>query len=139
MTKIFFPQSKKGKQGIEIQEGTILDCARKPGIEIPSECGGKGLCGKCKVRIEGENALNLKTEIEKSFKLDKDERLACQAKAMRGGNIHVFIKSIGKYAILSQTLEDKIKVEPFVYQKIIRFSGKIGNSANSEIESMGWL
>jgi len=117
MTKIFFPQFKKGKQGIEIQEGTILDCARKLGIEIPSECGGKGLCGKCKVRIEGKNPLNPRTEVEKSFKLDKDERLACQAKVVRTGSVRVFIESIGKYVILSETLEDKIKLDPFVYRK----------------------
>jgi len=32
---------------------TILDAARKAGIALPSACGGHGLCGKCKVRIEG--------------------------------------------------------------------------------------
>jgi len=118
VTKIFFPQFKKGKQGIESQEETILDCARKLAIEIPSECGGKGLCGKCRVRVEGEeNALNPKTEAEKSFKLGQNERLACQAKAVRAGSIRVFIKSIGKYTILSDTIEDKVKLNPFVYRK----------------------
>ena len=57
MTRIFFPQFKNGKQGIEIEKGNILNSARKLGIEIPSECGGRGLCGRCRVRVEGEGAL----------------------------------------------------------------------------------
>jgi len=117
MTRIFFPQFKNGKQGIEIEKGNILNAARKLGIEIPSECGGRGLCGKCRVRVEGEGALSPITEAEKNFKLGRDERLACQARVVRGGSIRVFIKSIGRYTILSDTIEHKIKLDPFVYRK----------------------
>jgi len=117
MTRIFFPQFKKGKQGIEIEKGNILNSARKVGIEIPSECGGRGLCGKCRVRVEGKDVLNPRTEAEKNFKLGKDERLACQARVIRRGSIRVFIKSLGRYAILSDTIEDKVKLDPFVYKK----------------------
>jgi uncharacterized 2Fe-2S/4Fe-4S cluster protein (DUF4445 family) len=117
MAKIFFPQFKKGKQGIEIEKGNILNSARRLGIEIPSECGGRGLCGRCKVRVEGEDALNPRTEAEKNFKLGRDERLACQAKVMRPGSIRVFIKSLGRYTILSDTIESKVKLDPFIYRK----------------------
>lgn len=117
MTRIFFPQFKNGKQGIEIEKGNILNSARELGIEIPSECGGKGLCGRCRVRVEGEGALFPRTEAEKSFKLGRNERLACQARVMRGGSIRVFIKSIGRYTILSDTIEDKVKLDPFIYRK----------------------
>ena len=117
MTRIFFPQFKKGKQGIETEKGSILDSARTLGIEIPSECGGRGLCGKCRVRVEGEGILGPRTEAEKSFKLGRNERLACQARVLRGGSIRVFIKSTGRYAILSDTIEDKVKLDPFVYRK----------------------
>ena len=117
MARVFFPQFKKGKQGIEVEKGSILSSARKLGIEIPSECGGKGLCGKCRVRVEGKEALTPRTEIEKSFKLGRDERLACQARVLRSGSIRVFIKSLGKYTILSDTIKDEIRLEPFVYRK----------------------
>lgn len=117
MTRIFFPQFKNGKQGIEIEKGNILNSARKLGIEIPSECGEKGLCGRCRVRVEGEDVLSPRTQTEKSFKLGRNERLACQARVMRGGSIRVFIKSIGRYTILSDTIEDKVKLDPFIYRK----------------------
>ncbi len=117
MTKIFFPQFRKGKQGIEIEKENILNSARKLGIEIPSECGGRGLCGKCRVRIEGEDALNPRTEAEKNFKLGRDERLACQTRVMRSGSVRVFVKSLGRYAILSDTIDHKVRLDPFVYRK----------------------
>jgi len=119
MAKLFFPQYRKGKVGVDIiTSKTILDHARKLGIEISSECGGKGICGDCIVRIErGEEALCPKTDAEKSFKLKEDERLACQAKVVKPIDIYVFIKEIGKYTILADSVEDNIFLNPFVYRK----------------------
>ncbi len=118
MARIFFPQFKRGKEGVEVSKGTILEVIRKLGLEIISECGGKGLCGKCIVRIgKGEKNLNSPTDTEKKFNLGKNERLACQSKIIGSEDIHVFIGSIGKFSILSETLEDKIKINPFVSRK----------------------
>ena len=118
MARIFFPQLKKGKEGIEFDQGTILDVARKLGILIPSECGGQGICGRCVVRVEGEKSvLSPKTAIEERFNLSKGERLACQVKITGSGSIHVFIKNTGKYTILSQSIKDKVSLNPFIYQK----------------------
>lgn len=122
MAFIFFPQFKRGKKGIEVTKGTISGAARKLGVEIISECGGRGLCGKCMIRIEkGEKSLNSPTEIEKKFNLGKNERLACQAEIIGNKDIYVFIRSTGKFSVLSDTLKDKIKIDPFV----IRKKGKI--------------
>ena len=116
MAKIIFPQYEKGKSGIEIFEGSILDHARNLGIEITSECGGVGKCGRCVVRIErGSEGLVPKTEAERSFELGETERLACQARIIRPTNVYVFIKEIGEYTILSDTVEDKIELDPLVY------------------------
>lgn len=35
---------------------TILDAARKNGIDIMAACGGSGTCGKCKVRVEAKES-----------------------------------------------------------------------------------
>jgi prolipoprotein diacylglyceryl transferase len=118
MAQMIFPQYRKGKVGIDIFEGTILEHARKLGIEISSECGGEGICGKCIVRVEsGIEGLAEKTEAEKSFKLREDERLACQARVIKPIDIHLFVKEMGKYTILVDTVEDKITLNPFVYKR----------------------
>jgi len=122
---MIFPQYRKGRVGIDIFEGTILEHARKLGVEISSECGGEGICGKCIVRVErGQEGLIAKTEAEKSFELGEDERLACQAKVGAGlyarlkpVDIHVFVREMGKYTILADTVEDKITLSPFVYRR----------------------
>jgi uncharacterized 2Fe-2S/4Fe-4S cluster protein (DUF4445 family) len=118
MAKMIFPQYRRGKTGIEIFEGSILDHARKLGIEISSECGGDGRCGKCVVRIEsGNESLAPKTEAERSFELGEDERLACQARVIRPADIYVFVREMGEYTILSDTVEDKTALNPFVYKR----------------------
>jgi len=114
--KIFFPQYKKGKQGLQIFPGTILEHARKLGVAVASECGGQGICGRCVVRIDrGGEALSPRTEAETQFPLGKSERLACQARIVRPANIYVFIKSTGQYSILSETLHREVEISPLVY------------------------
>ena len=111
MNKIFFPQYKKGRKGIALHEGlSVLEYLRKAGIEINSQCGGRGRCGKCVVRVgRGEKNLNKRTKTERKFPLSFQERLACQAKIsphqkLWCGDVAVFIKESGKYQILKDTL-----------------------------------
>ena len=88
MARVFFPQFKRGRKGIKVFGETILEAAKKTGVEIISECGGKGECGKCMVRIEkGEENLSSPTDTEKKFNLGKNERLACQTRIVGSGDI----------------------------------------------------
>ena len=113
--KIYFPQYRKGKVGLELFEGTILDHARKLGIEINAECDGQGICGTCAVRIErGQEALCPPTPAERDFDLGSCERLACQATIERPADIYVFIKDAGQYSILSETVQQQVEVDPLV-------------------------
>jgi len=145
MAKMIFPQYRRGKTGIEIFEGSILDHARKLGIEISSECGGDGRCGKCVVRIEsGKESLAPKTKAEKSFQLGEDERLACQAwgespiplkkKVIKPADIYVFVREMGEYTILADTVEDKMLLDPFVYKRDgkVFWKGSAGEEELSE-------
>lgn len=119
MPKIFFPQYRKGKEGVEISADSILDYVRELGVEIASDCGGLGKCGKCVIRIEkGRECLNDKTDQEKKHTLGKDERLVCQTKIIRPeSDIYVFIKGSGKYSILSESIEAKVELNPLVKQQ----------------------
>ncbi len=116
MGRVFFTQYRKGRTGIEAFRGSILEHARKLGVEIASECGGLGSCGRCVVRIEkGAEGLNQGTDKERSHNLEPDERLACQARIVNPDvNVTVVIKDFGDYAILSESLETEVALAPAV-------------------------
>lgn len=116
MAKMYFPQYRRGREGIEAFAGTILEHAQKLGAEIASECGGVGACGRCVVRMEkGADALNDRTESENEQSLGRDERLACQAAVIRPqSDIYVYIRDFGNYSILSDTIETHVELAPAV-------------------------
>ena len=35
----------------------LLTLLREQGIALPAECGGKGICGKCRVNVDGRKVL----------------------------------------------------------------------------------
>lgn len=88
---MFAPSGKRGRFPV----GTpVLQAARKLGVDIDSVCGGRGICGRCKVRIStGEFAahgiqsqvcnLSPISEPEKRFalrnELSSDSRLSCHS------------------------------------------------------------
>ena len=116
MGRVYFPQYRKAREGINSFDGTLLEHAQKLGVEIASECGGLGLCGRCVIRIEkGSDALDERTDSEKTHSLGQDERLACQARVVNlEQNIHVFIRDFGNYTVLTDTLETHVEVVPVV-------------------------
>jgi len=116
MGRMYFPQYRRGREGIEALDGTILEHARKLGAEIASECGGVGSCGRCVVRIEkGADALNDRTDGESKHALGQYERLACQARVIRPEkDIYVYIRDFGNYSILSDTLKTRVELAPAV-------------------------
>ena len=58
----------------------LLDAAANAGVYIHAFCGGEGVCGKCKVRIEqGEVSATQATQL-KSAEIEQGFRLACQSK-----------------------------------------------------------
>jgi uncharacterized 2Fe-2S/4Fe-4S cluster protein (DUF4445 family) len=66
------------------EEGrTILDCARDAGVYVNAQCNGRGVCGKCKVRILKGGASPWTSE-ESAFVQDVEKemgyRLACMAR-----------------------------------------------------------
>ncbi len=113
--RMYFPQYRRGREGIELFEGTILEHVRRLGIAINAECGGAGTCGKCLVRVErGAEALSPKTAAEESFELGPSERLACQATVVRPADLYVYVISAGDYTILSDSVRHKIELNPAV-------------------------
>ena len=89
---VFTPSGRRGT----FPDGTrLLDAARSIGVDVDSVCGGRGLCGRCRVIcMDGDFAkhaiksrsthLSAVNEIEERYserrrKLANDHRLSCQA------------------------------------------------------------
>ncbi len=81
-----------GRSGV-IAEGTYLwDAAKRLGMRLPAECEGRGECDTCAVIVkQGATLLSSLTEAERVHlspeRLAAGERLACQAKVERGGEL----------------------------------------------------
>jgi len=135
MAQIIFPQYRKGKGGITAFRGSLLDHARKLGVEIASECGGLGTCGRCVVRIEkGAAALNKTTDQERQHDLGPDERLACQAQIVDPNvDVTVVIKDFGDYTILSESLDTEVEIDPVVS----RAGHTVRHQSGEEIDRYG--
>ena len=71
MAKMFFPQYARGrKKGIElvVDESVLEHIRRIGGVEIDSECGGLGTCGKDVVRVpDGLEYLTERNDTESPF------------------------------------------------------------------------
>ncbi|HEV7905274.1 MAG TPA: 2Fe-2S iron-sulfur cluster-binding protein [Pyrinomonadaceae bacterium] len=81
-----------GRHGV-IAEGTYLwDAAKRLGLRLPAECEGRGECDTCAVIVrEGATLLSGLTGAERARlspeRLAAGERLACQAKVERAGDL----------------------------------------------------
>ena len=124
---IFQPSGRRG----EVRDGkTILEAARELGVSIENVCGGKGVCGKCKVRIEEgyfakygvnssvksiEAAGTANEEYLTKKQLRENCRLACQS--LIHGDVVVFIpeESRKKRQVIRKEATDRdIKLLPAV-------------------------
>ncbi|MEW5814784.1 MAG: ASKHA domain-containing protein [Spirochaetota bacterium] len=96
----------------------VLSTNHKMNIETP--CGGKGTCGKCKVRIIGDNADEPGENEKKKLTQKESEqgyRLACRYKVL--GDIKVLLKNtINHIQILEGGVEFDIKIDPLVKKTV---------------------
>lgn len=77
----FEPEGRR----IPVKHGSrVFDAAREANVYIRSECGGRGVCGKCKIIVEDKNAVSELTDVERihlsSSEVEKGYRLACQTR-----------------------------------------------------------
>ena len=88
---VFTPSGRSGR----FDHGTtVLEAARRLGVDVDSVCGGRGICGRCQIEVaEGEHAkhgitstassLSPATEVEERYASDRGlvggRRLGCTA------------------------------------------------------------
>ena len=120
-----------------VEEGeNLLNVAANAGVYIHAFCGGEGVCGKCKVKIEqGEVAATQATQL-KSAEIEQGFRLACQSKVVTDLVVKIpeTIRKDGKKlkrkpkttrAISARSLDDLIgswDVEPLVEKRFFALS-----------------
>jgi len=89
MIKITFLPDKKN---VKVNEGiTVLEVLERAGINIGTPCGGKGICGKCKVLINKgiTAAILIEKELLPEEEIEKGFRLACQTKLFKDTVIEI--------------------------------------------------
>lgn len=108
---------------IKIDENkNILVNLQENDILIESPCGGKGTCGKCKIKVL-EGRVNNPTEEELRYltdiELNKGIRLGCLTKAE--GNVHIELlnKKNVKHKILTEGYMPDIEIKPLINKKCI--------------------
>lgn len=129
-----------GRRGTVASGKNLLEAARELGVDIESPCGGAGVCGKCRVKIEagffpkfgimsGLEHLSPVTEEEKQV-LSKEElannyRLACLTKIT--GSVLVFVpeESRGaKQVVLETGTQRSITVDPAVRKYQLKLASR---------------
>jgi len=90
---------------------TLLDAAHQAGIQLRSDCGGKGTCGKCLVRvINGKVSPPLQNELQhiSDTKIDEGYHLACRT---------IINQDVGIYIPTESLLqEQKLQTEGLIHQ-----------------------
>jgi ferredoxin len=105
-----------GRYGL-VAEGTYLwDAAKRLGVRLPAECKGRGECDTCAVVVEeGATLLSSLTGAERERlspeRLASGERLACQAKVERGGELILRIVPATERAVTSDETAKDLRKE----------------------------
>ncbi len=126
---IFTPSGKRG----EVSEGvSLLEAARKLGVDLDSVCGGRGICGRCQVDIaEGEFAKHALTSaadhvtpfdavesryVEKRGAFPPGRRLGCQARVT--GDLIVDVPAESQ--VHRQIVRKQVTIRPIALDPVVR-------------------
>ena len=124
---------------VEAEEGeTLLEALQRSGVALENVCGGKGICGKCAVKVlSGE--LSEPTRAEQSWQkvLGKEYRLACQAKILSDIVIEIPYASAKRRAkILTETASRKFGIKPAVKVKLLILNSPTLEDNRADLERL---
>jgi len=116
LTVTFEPDGKKAR----VKAGTtVLQAAKEASVSIRSECGGRGVCGKCKGIIRSADAVSEMSSAEKKLlsqpEIEEGYRLSCQTRIL--SNVVVMVPSesrIEASKIEVYGVERKVEINPLV-------------------------
>ncbi len=109
---VFQPERKEILTSIKTP---IREAIEKAGVKINFPCGGKGICGKCRIRVKGK--LSPLTSVEKKHlqSVENDVRLACQVAVEGDVEVEIYPLSLISFPkILTDRINRKIKIKPVI-------------------------
>ena len=120
VTIVLQPEGRR----VEMPAGaTVMDAARKAGINIMAPCGGIGECGKCKVEIfkgeipetQADRFWLTKKELQRGF------RLACMAKVDEDVVVRIpFATRLFSQKILTTGSGEPVDLDPCVHKFFVQ-------------------
>lgn len=117
----------------------LLDFLRDKSFDIPSVCGGKGTCGKCRVKVKGIQ--DLPTGKEESLlgnqALSDGYRLACYNSIK--SDIDIFIEENtynSEAKIVTSGLERDVKLNPVMLKEYIELPEPNISDQRSDVERL---
>jgi len=112
-------------RSVRVPRGTLVSvAANQVGVAIEQVCGGKGTCGKCKVKALS-GALSPLSEAERRHLTEQEiaggVRLACQAAVLEDASVEVgWASATAGIAILVEGLLEPVALDPLVQKAAIR-------------------
>ena len=146
---VFQPSGVRGKIA---DNTTVLDAARQLGAGLESVCGGKGTCGKCKIRIEegyfakygihsAATAVTTREEVNAKFiskqQMKQNYRLACQTRVH--GDVVVFVPEEsrkGQQVVRKEATARDIKLKPAVKKYYVELTPATLHDAVGDFERL---
>jgi uncharacterized 2Fe-2S/4Fe-4S cluster protein (DUF4445 family) len=116
---------------------TVMEAASEASLKLPSDCGGHGSCGRCRVLVSPTSAVTPPSSSETLLlteeELEKGYRLACQAVLENDAVIEVPRESrTGKRKFQTRGLERAYTFEPSVRKLHLVFESVVGEGSTLE-------
>jgi uncharacterized 2Fe-2S/4Fe-4S cluster protein (DUF4445 family) len=119
------------------EEENLLDALVRTNIEIPTDCAGRGTCGKCLMRLgAGELSEHTSRELKRIPEKLREEgwRLACQAYP-RGARVSIEVRgTAGQRRILTTSKLQHGRAHPAVTVKVVELVPPTLEDARSDLE-----
>lgn len=118
---VFRPAGRSAR----VPRGTLVtEAAASVGVAIEQVCGGKGTCGKCKVRVL-TGALSPLSETERRHLSEQEVadgfRLACQATVMEDSSVEIgWASATAGISILVEGLLEPVPLDPLVQKTVVQ-------------------
>ena len=113
---IFEPDGKR----VRVEAGiTILQAVKEAGIIIRSECGGRGVCGKCKVIVKNADAISEISSIERKLlsqcEIEEGYRLSCQTRIFKDVMVMIPLESrVETRKMEVHGVERRVEINPII-------------------------